>query len=84
MYVDISHACFCCAVCVYFAQHVGGEGYLPTFKMQRGRRYDFFAQRVPSFTDRVLWRSAPGAAACLELAHFNSAPSLVTSDHKPV
>lgn len=52
--------------------------------MQRGRRYDFFAQRVPSLTDRVLWRSAPGAAACLELAHFNSAPSLVTSDHKPV
>ena len=39
----------------------GAPGFLPTFKMQRGRRYDFFSQRVPSFTDRVLWKSAPGS-----------------------
>ena len=65
-------------------QDVGERGLIPTFKMQRGRRYAYFKQRVPSFTDRVLHRSAPGAKACLSLDTFAATPSLVTSDHKPV
>jgi hypothetical protein len=44
-----------------FERDISEHGFLPTFKMQRGRRYDFFSQRVPSFTDRVLWKSAPGS-----------------------
>ena len=60
-------------------QDVGERGLIPTFKMQRGRRYAYFKQRVPSFTDRVLHRSAPGAKACLSLDTFAATPSLVTS-----
>lgn len=63
---------------------VGSRGLIPTFKMQRRRRWQYFAQRVPSYCDRVLWRSAPGAADCFKLEDFSAAASLVTSDHKPV
>lgn len=63
---------------------VGGRGMIPTFKMQRKKIWSQLSQRVPSFCDRILYRSAPGAAECLELDSFAAAPSLVTSDHKPV
>eukprot|EP01046_Picozoa_sp_COSAG06_P024988 COSAG06_NODE_2071_length_7666_cov_12.184353_4_plen_256_part_00 len=63
---------------------VGGRGMIPTFKMQRKKIWSNLSQRVPSFCDRVLYRSAPGAAECLKLDTFSAAPSLVTSDHKPV
>ena len=67
-----------------FQADVGGRGMIPTFKMQRKKIWSNFSQRIPSFCDRVVYRSAPGAAACLQLESFSAAPSLVTSDHKPV
>lgn len=67
-----------------FQADVGGRGMIPTFKMQRKKIWSNFSQRIPSFCDRVVYRSAPGAATCLQLESFSAAPSLVTSDHKPV
>ena len=67
-----------------FQADVGGRGLMPTFKMQRKKLWSNLSQRVPSFCDRVVYRSAPGAAGCLKLDTFSAAPSLITSDHKPV
>jgi hypothetical protein len=39
-------------------------------------------ERSPAYTDRVLWRSFPGHTAT-PLA-MGSAPTIITSDHKPV
>jgi hypothetical protein len=49
---------------------VGRFGLMPTFKVERGSRYRYTAQRVPSFCDRVLVRSAPGEQACVDLVKF--------------
>lgn len=53
----------------------------PTYKFDNGtHRYDTSAkQRVPSWTDRVLW--AGRGVSCLR---YTSCPELVSSDHKPV
>ena len=57
---------------------------LPTFKMVRGKTYRYFGQRVPSYTDRILVSSNPGAVKCIHKECFYSAPTIGTSDHKPV
>jgi hypothetical protein len=67
-----------------FQADVGGRGLIPTFKVQRKKLWSNLSQRVPSFCDRVVYRSAPGAGDCLKLDAFSAAPSLITSDHKPV
>ena len=38
----------------------------------------------PSYCDRVLWRSLPGAAPQMYQTLYSSAPSLNQSDHRPV
>ena len=58
--------------------------FAPTFKTKRAVSFGYNPQRVPSFTDRVLWRSAPGREQCMELVKFSSEFELCTSDHKPV
>eukprot|EP01050_Picozoa_sp_SAG11_P048666 SAG11_NODE_26160_length_349_cov_0.540000_1_plen_113_part_10 len=68
-----------------FTDHISFDGsVLPTFKMVRGKTYRFYGQRVPSFTDRILSKSAPGAMNCFRKDAFGSVPSIATSDHKPV
>ena len=52
-----------------------GWTFAPTFKMKRAVAFGYNPQRVPSFTDRVLWRSAPGREQCIELDSF--APEFV-------
>jgi len=61
----------------------------PTYKLNRGTAdvYDTSAkQRVPSWTDRVLWRTkAGGKVRCNDGADvYTSAKGIRTSDHLPV
>ena len=58
--------------------------WMPTFKVQRRSGYLYNAKRSPSFTDRVLYRSLPGAAKNLRLLEYTSHPDFVSSDHKPI
>ncbi|CAN0473260.1 unnamed protein product, partial [Ascophyllum nodosum] len=58
--------------------------FAPTFKTIRGERDGYHPKRVPSFTDRILWKSLPGHAPNLELQNFASFPEITSSDHKPV
>ena len=39
---------------------------------------------MPSWCDRILWRSLEGHAKRLRPIEFNSAENITTSDHKPV
>jgi len=39
---------------------------------------------VPSYTDRVLWKSLPGFKGNVTLDDYTSCPAFATSDHKPV
>ena len=57
--------------------------FAPTYKYQVGSdKFDELAERVPSYTDRILFRSKkPNQIKCLI---YDSASSFKTSDHKPV
>ncbi|XP_054169243.1 inositol polyphosphate 5-phosphatase E-like [Oppia nitens] len=55
----------------------------PTYKFKLGSDdYDLFSQRVPSFTDRILYRSKRESHISSLL--YDWVPSMVSSDHKPV
>lgn len=57
----------------------------PTYRMQKGQAgVNFDTARVPSYCDRMLYRSMPGCTGCLQLVSFNSAPEVSSSDHKPI
>lgn len=55
----------------------------PTYKYTIGSdSFDFVNQRVPSFTDRILYRSKrPGHISC---DFYDWIPSMKSSDHRPV
>jgi hypothetical protein len=73
-----------------FAGWSEGEiGFPPTYKVDRGtaNTYDTSKkQRVPSWTDRVMWRTAGGGAVtCPDGADvYTSVKGVLTSDHLPV
>lgn len=57
----------------------------PTYRMKKGvapATYDPGLERIPSWCDRVLTKSAP--AQTLNLLEFVSCPSITTSDHTPI
>jgi phosphatidylinositol-3,4,5-trisphosphate 5-phosphatase 2 len=54
----------------------------PTFKMQRDFLDHYDQKRMPAWCDRVLWKTLQGCQSSL-ISYF-SAPSIQTSDHKPV
>ena len=59
--------------------------FAPTFKVQKnvaGTTYN--KQRVPSFTDRVLYKSIDNLNNLLGVLSFDSCPEFTSSDHKPV
>ncbi len=61
----------------------GDISFVPTYRVLRGR--DGFSDdkmRVPSWTDRVLWRTLP--AADVKLGAYSSCAGVLTSDHRPV
>lgn len=67
----------------------GDLSFPPTYKFNRGTNdtYDSSKkQRVPSWTDRVLWRTADGGrVSCAPSPDvYTSATGILTSDHLPV
>ena len=65
----------------------------PTFKVLRGEAASraeggasstYKLCRVPSWCDRVLWKSLPAHAPALACREYCDCPTLHTSDHKPV
>jgi hypothetical protein len=69
-------------VLVGFAE--GKLDYAPTFKVQRGPGLAYDRKRVPSYCDRILWRSKPGLQADHRQEWVRPVPALETSDHKPL
>ncbi len=47
-----------------------------------GLRYK--QNRVPSYCDRILWRSMPARVGAVTQTCLRSVPAMSTSDHKPV
>ena len=67
----------------------GALNFAPTYKYDVGSdRYDTSSKcRVPSWTDRVLWRVNPagrGRAAVVTLQEYTSLDDIKCSDHRPV
>jgi len=62
----------------------GNASFPPTFKMNRVPGNDYKNQRIPSYTDRILWRSMPQHRQAVSQISLSSAPGVSTSDHKPV
>eukprot|EP00526_Cylindrotheca_closterium_P002273 CAMPEP_0113619994 /NCGR_PEP_ID=MMETSP0017_2-20120614/10174_1 /TAXON_ID=2856 /ORGANISM="Cylindrotheca closterium" /LENGTH=946 /DNA_ID=CAMNT_0000529621 /DNA_START=17 /DNA_END=2857 /DNA_ORIENTATION=- /assembly_acc=CAM_ASM_000147 len=56
----------------------------PTFKVERTHGYDYKDQRIPSYTDRILFKSAPGLRNNLRPLCYEPCEDFITSDHKPL
>ncbi|KAL0245945.1 hypothetical protein GEMRC1_007161 [Eukaryota sp. GEM-RC1] len=57
--------------------------FAPTYRMNRnGPGYSTEKNRVPAYTDRILWKAFPGLKVLP--TSYTSAPSITTSDHRPV
>ena len=57
----------------------------PTYRWQR--KEDEFSNKrgqCPSYTDRILFHSAPGVEWCLRCSRYDSAPTMFGSDHRAV
>ena len=62
----------------------GTLAHAPTFKVERKPGFQYKDQRVPSWCDRVLWKSMPPLADNIEQLSLEAFPGVSTSDHKPV
>lgn len=63
----------------------GSVTFPPTYRYNRGEQGDTYSEersRVPSWTDRILWRAWPGYAVTLTM--YRAVASINTSDHKPI
>lgn len=67
---------------VLFAFKEGAITFPPTYKMGRETENVYDKKRVPAWCDRILWSSLPGCT--LDQLSYTSAPSVSSSDHKPV
>ncbi|KAL0223756.1 hypothetical protein P9112_003146 [Eukaryota sp. TZLM1-RC] len=57
--------------------------FAPTYRMNRHQPgYSSEKARVPSYCDRILWKSFPGLKVLP--TSYTSAPTITTSDHRPV
>lgn len=56
----------------------------PTFKVERQKLLQYKSQRSPAWTDRILWRSAPGFQRDVRQTSYGCSPHITVSDHKPV
>jgi len=56
----------------------------PTFKVARGEGYQYNEKRTPSYTDRILWKSAHGMEDNVVPFLYEPCPDFITSDHKPI
>ncbi|CDF39945.1 unnamed protein product [Chondrus crispus] len=63
--------------------HEGATDFRPTYRYLRGsREYSAVKLRVPSYCDRILYRSLGGCR--LKLQEYRPADEIQTSDHSPV
>lgn len=62
----------------------GTMTFAPTFKVMRKVGTEYKDQRIPSYCDRVLWKSMPPLEDFLQQTSLISLPEVSTSDHKPV
>lgn len=60
----------------------GPKNFPPTFKVAREGGYNYNPKRVPSYCDRILWRSFPGMEDMVEQTLLEPLPDIATSDHK--
>eukprot|EP00250_Pteridium_aquilinum_P010359 c19330_g1_i1 orf=434-2425(+) len=67
---------------VLFSFKEGEITFPPTFKMRRDTEDVYDTKRVPAWCDRILWSSLPGCT--VDQLSYTSAPSVSSSDHKPV
>mmetsp|Transcript_9030 Transcript_9030/g.13866 ORF Transcript_9030/g.13866 Transcript_9030/m.13866 type:complete len:700 (+) Transcript_9030:524-2623(+) len=56
----------------------------PTFKVKRTFGFDYKAQRTPSYTDRILFKSFDGLTENLKPLAYEPCVDFITSDHKPI
>jgi phosphatidylinositol-bisphosphatase len=56
----------------------------PTFKFEPGIERKYSKKRVPSYCDRVLWRSLKGSLGTVEWLDGGYVDDIVSSDHRPV
>ena len=64
----------------------GAIDFAPTFKVLKKEPGPghYKKQRVPSYCDRVLFKSSPHLKGNVEVKKYVSCPDVSTSDHKPV
>lgn len=58
--------------------------FAPTFKVERQKGLVYKDQRVPSWTDRILFHSSPGLEERLRQLSYEACTDFATSDHKPI
>jgi endonuclease/exonuclease/phosphatase family metal-dependent hydrolase len=58
--------------------------FAPTFKVLKSATLGYKSKRIPSYCDRILWKSIPGLADKISAGPFRAFPEIPTSDHKPV
>ena len=54
------------------------------FKVLRNEHLAYNEQRIPSWCDRVLWKSLPGFASNVQQTSYEACPEFMSSDHKPI
>jgi len=62
----------------------GEPKFPPTFKMERAAGCAYNTKRIPSYTDRILWKSMPPLSGHVTQTAYHAAIDVATSDHKPV
>jgi len=61
----------------------GTYNFAPTFKVSRAAGMNHKDQRIPSYCDRILWKSMLNDGKLKQIS-LRSVPEVSTSDHKPV
>ncbi|CAJ1928735.1 unnamed protein product [Cylindrotheca closterium] len=56
----------------------------PTFKLEREPGFVYKSQRTPSYTDRIVFKSADGFRSHVKPLAYEPCADFVTSDHKPI
>mmetsp|Transcript_32395 Transcript_32395/g.47404 ORF Transcript_32395/g.47404 Transcript_32395/m.47404 type:complete len:591 (+) Transcript_32395:66-1838(+) len=56
----------------------------PTFKVEPGQELAYKDKRVPSYCDRVLWKSLPGLEGRVRPYLYQACTGVLSSDHKPI
>jgi len=62
----------------------GPLDFKPTFKVLRHPGSEYKKNRIPSYCDRVLWKSMPQRREAVRQTLFTGLEDVSTSDHKPV